>query len=116
MASYIDYIKTRVEKVLMDNGMDIKDHNLIYSMPNLLNIQFVDESYSLRCNGKNLLMINRDTRNIKILSEFDFFNMLNIFVEMEKLRVKRIELRKVIMYENLYKEYSRDIKIESIVN
>lgn len=116
MANYIDYIKTRVEKVLNDNGMNIKDHEQIYHVSNILNIQFVDESYSLRCNGKDLSIVNRDTRNIKILSEFDFFNMLNIFVEMEKLRIKRIELRKVIMYDNLYKEYSRDIKIGSIIN
>lgn len=86
--------------VLFDNHVHFKDESYM--------LLWLDEGFYLHSIG------HRINHEVEIVTEAQFFMYLDIFIKMEKLRLKRIELRKIIINRDIVR-YNRNGLINEII-
>lgn len=131
----MDEIMGKIEDYLVKNGAIF---TISYSTPNTgiehvnviqickffdkIELRFRNEDFILFYSKKesDFFIRSYGSRNIKKLSESDFFIYLDVFIQLDKLRIESIRLRKMIisgMYENSSDliSYNRDKQIDKII-
>ena len=116
----LDYInKSTIER---ENGRVV---GLFEGDPNRISLHFKNESYILKQqNGDNIKkpygestfsIYHRDIRKETILTEDDFFAYLDLFIEIDLLRQKQVELRKLVIAGDIT-SYRRNIGLKKLIN
>lgn len=102
----------KVNEYIKDSTLERNKYNQVNGFTRQ-KIFFFDEDFFLSFDGNECHICRRESREKELITEEEFFDYLDILIEMDLLRQKRINLRKMLINKDI-REFTRDKKLKKI--